>query len=66
VRRADAFFLTIRNSFFSDRFPSGLIPGASTYRAVQIRETTSYSASNSKCIEPRIPSTTRSLRSGCV
>ena len=41
VRRPDAFFFTIKNSFSLDRLRSGFIPGVPTYSAVQICGTTS-------------------------
>jgi len=41
VRRPDAFFFTITNSFLPDRSRSSFIPGVSTYSAVQIRGATS-------------------------
>src|SRR3990172_3829081 len=41
VRRPDAFFFTIRNSFLPDRFQSGFIPRVSTYSAVQFCGATS-------------------------
>src|SRR3954451_22402917 len=42
VRRPDAFFFTIRNSFLPDRPRSSFIPGVSTYSAVQICGATSF------------------------
>src|SRR5208283_815564 len=44
VRRAD--FLTIKNSFSPDRFRSSIMPGVSTYRAVQICGATSIQAAH--------------------
>ena len=40
VRRPDAFFLTIKNSFSPD-FQPGIMPRVSTYRAVQFCRATS-------------------------
>ena len=41
MRHADAFFFTIKNSFFSDRIRSRFIPAVSTNSPVPICGTTS-------------------------